>query len=148
MPIAVESDPRVAVIQDYFRKVDTRDPDLLDLFTDDVAFFFPKFGAGRGKAGLAGLGRRLEAWLASLDHDIPGFRYVIAGDDIVVEGTEWGMTHAGERWPDGAVSQGRFCSVFTFEGLRIRRMFIYVDPDFTSADAERIRLLRGDAEAA
>ena len=37
------------------------------------------------------------------------------------------------------------CSTFT--GTLIRSIHIYVDPDFTSADRDRIRILRGEAAA-
>ncbi|MCA0891783.1 hypothetical protein [Qipengyuania flava] len=57
--------------------------------------------------------------------------------------TEFGETIAGEKWPDYDISHGRFCSVFEFDGLVITRMYIYVDPDFTSADKERIDLIAG-----
>lgn len=80
--------------------------------------------------------------LENLEHDIGGFNYIVSGNSIVVEGTERGVTRNGVHWPDGVVSQGRFCSVFEFDGVFIRRMHIYVDPDFTSEDQDRIRILR------
>lgn len=131
----------------YFRGADSRDPAWLDLFTEDVELFFPKFGLTRGKAAVAGFGARLAAELKNLEHDIPGLRSIVAGDTIVVEGTEGGVTRSGLRWPDGVVSQGRSCDVFTFAGTLIRSIHIYVDPDFTSADRDRIRILRGEAAA-
>lgn len=138
---------RLDVITAYFRGADDRDPAWLDLFTEDVELFFPKFGLTRGKAAVAEFGARLAAELESLEHDIPGLHTIVAGDTIVVEGTEAGVTRSGLRWPDGVVSQGRFCDVFTFAGTLIRSVHIYVDPDFTSADRDRIRILRGEAAA-
>ncbi|WP_342235412.1 nuclear transport factor 2 family protein [Inquilinus sp. OTU3971] len=141
------TEARLKVIDAYFRGTDSRDPAFLDLFTEDVELFFPKFGLTRGKAAVAQFGARLTAELESLEHDIPGLRTIVAGDTIVVEGTEAGVTRAGLRWPDGVVSQGRFCDVFDFAGTLIRSVHIYVDPDFTSADRDRIRILRGEAAA-
>ena len=138
---------RLEVITAYFRGADNRDPAFLDVFTEDVELFFPKFGLTRGKVAVAEFGARLAAELESLEHDIPGLRTIVAGDTIVVEGTEAGITRSGLRWPDGVVSQGRFCDVFEFEGTLIRSVHIYVDPDFTSADRDRIRILRGEAAA-
>jgi hypothetical protein len=43
------SQKQIKIIETYFRKVDARDSTLLDLFTDDVQMFFPKFGLGYGK---------------------------------------------------------------------------------------------------
>ena len=80
--------------------------------------------------------------LNKLEHDIDGLRFIEAGDTIVVEGREWGEMADGTPFPDGVVSQGLFCSVFEFEGERIRAVRIYVDPDFPSLDHTRIAALR------
>lgn len=135
---------RIALIKAYFAKIDRRDASYLDDVADDVELFFPKFGTGRGKADLMLFGQRLSADLQSLTHDIEGFRFIVSGDTIVVEGQESGVTAAGIAWPDGVISQGRFCNVFDFQGLKMRRIAIYVDPDFASTHADRIRLLRGE----
>lgn len=134
---------RIETIRTYFRRVDARDPALMDLFTDDVEFFFPKFGVARGKAAVAEFGARLARYLDSLEHDIDGLNFIVAGDTIAVEGREWGLTTDGVRWPDGVISQGRFCNVFEFRDHLISRTYTYVDPDFTSADHDRVRALRG-----
>lgn len=71
--------------------------------------------------------------------------FTVDGDRIAVEGQERGVTRAGETWPDGMVSEGRFCNVFEFEGLLIARAYIYVDPDFIGADAHTLSLYRGSS---
>ncbi|MCZ0732870.1 nuclear transport factor 2 family protein [Phreatobacter sp. AB_2022a] len=134
---------RIAIIKAYFAKIDRGDASYLDDVTDDVELFFPKFGTGRGKADLILFGKRLGRDLQSLAHDIDGFSYIVSGNTIVVEGRESGVTAAGIAWPDGEISQGRFCNVFDFQGLKMRRIAIYVDPDFASTHADRIHLLRG-----
>ncbi|WP_315138577.1 nuclear transport factor 2 family protein [Achromobacter marplatensis] len=133
-----ESVARLRAIRTYFEKVDAGDGSYLDLFAEDVLFFFPKFGEGRGKQALTDFGGRIGQVLESIQHDIDGFRYTEAGNTVVVEGQESGTTRDKVRWPDGVVSQGRFCSVFEFSGALISRMSIYVDPDFTSSDHERV----------
>lgn len=134
------SEERVERIREYFRRVDERDPSLLDLFTDDVRFFFPKFGSGRGKAALADFGARIGAYLERLQHDIEGLAFTVEGDRIAVEGQESGVTSTGVVWPDGVASEGRFCNVFEFEGLLMSRVHIYVDPDFTGSDGFTLSL--------
>lgn len=131
---------RIDIIQTYFRKVGAGDVSLIELFAEDFTFHFPKFGVGKGKGDFALFAARGGASLRSIGHNIADFRYIVGGDDIVVEGTEFGVMTDGVQWPDYRVSQGRFCSVFSFDGMLIRRMFIYVDPDFTSADTDRIRI--------
>lgn len=144
MSFDASDDDRLKAIDTYLRKVDARDPTVLDVFTDDVQMFFPKFGLAHGKAALAKLSETLTGELASIEHDIDGFHYIVSGNFVVVEGTERGVTRNGVYWPDGVVSEGRFCNVFEFDGVLIQRRHIYVDPDYTSADQDRIRMLRGE----
>jgi hypothetical protein len=56
----------------------------------------------------------------------------------VVEGTSEGQGRDNVRWCGGETSGGRFCNVFEFnDDDLIKRMYIYLDPDFTSADKDR-----------
>lgn len=133
---------RIEIVKAYFRKVDRRDPSVLLLFTDDVQLFFPKFGTARGSKALADFSERVARQLTELEHDIDAFLYTAEGDRLVVEGTESGRLWDGAQWPDGKISQGRFCSVFEFDGELIGRMHIYVDPDFGNQDRERLAIYR------
>lgn len=139
-----DAEARIETIRTYFRRVDADDPRVLDLFTEDAEIFFPKFGRRRGKAAVAAFSDRVRSHLAHLDHDIAGLTFVVSGDIVVAEGREWGVTRDGVHWPDGVISEGLFCNVFAFEGPLIRRCHIYVDPDFTGADAERLRIFAAD----
>ncbi|RAW06080.1 hypothetical protein DKQ62_15770 [Halomonas elongata] len=133
---------RLDIVQDYFRRVDAGDPSVTALFTENVSFYFPKFGPASGKAALVEFGERIRREVPELVHDIDAFRYIVDDDHVVVEGTESGRLRDGTTWPDGEISQGRFCSVFAFEDDLIRRMHIYVDPDFGNADQARLEVLR------
>ncbi|KXF56479.1 hypothetical protein AXA44_34635 [Rhodococcus sp. SC4] len=135
------STQRVELTKEYFRRVDAGADTLLDLFTDNVQLYFPKFGDGHGKDDLREFATRLGSQLRSIEHDIEGFNILVAGDHVVVEGFEKGVTRDGESWPDGVISTGRFCNVFEFDGLLIKRVHVYVDPDFTSSHKERIAQL-------
>lgn len=139
--VVPDIDPRRAVIETYFRKVDAQDPSIVELFAEDFELFFPKFGRARGKDALLRLGAALGAQLASIDHDIASLHYIVSGDTIAVEGQERGVNRDGTRWPDGIINEGRFCNVFHFDGQLIRRVYIYLDPDFTNADTGRVRAL-------
>jgi len=94
---------------------------------------------------MAEFAQRLGADLGSLEHDIDGLDIMQAsGNRVVVEGREWGTTADGRRWPDGAVSTGLFCNVFTFRGDLISSLHVYTHPDFTSGHIEKVdQLHRG-----
>ncbi|WP_196779999.1 nuclear transport factor 2 family protein [Malaciobacter molluscorum] len=126
---------------EYFKKVDNGDSSYLELFTDDVDFFFPKFGQKKGKEALFEFGNRIGNSLRSIWHDIDGFQIMSVDNKVVVEGQEGGVMSDGTSWPDNNISIGRFCSVFEFTGKLISRMYVYVDPDFPSRDLERISIL-------
>lgn len=136
---------RSEIVRTYFRMVDAGDPGLLDLYTDDVELFFPKFGLGRGKDDMVEFAHRLWLDLGSIEHDIDGLDIMISGDRVIVEGREWGTLADGTAWPDGQISSGRFCNVFTFRGTQISSVHIYADPDIASTHAEKIEQLRRDA---
>lgn len=133
---------RIEVINNYFAKIDNRafDENYYNLVTEDVQLYFPKFGFKRGKAGLSQLGERFGRFIKKLRHDFECFNYISQGDQIVVEGIVEGETVDGIKWPDNEFAHGRFCNVFEFEGLLIKRVHIYEDPDFTSQDLKRIEI--------
>lgn len=138
--IMAESD-LVELVVKYFEKIDAGDPGYLELFSEDVDFFFPKFGQAKGKDALVEFGNRIGSSLTSIWHDVKGFQITTAGNKVIVEGQEGGVMSDGTSWPDNKVSTGRFCSVFEFNGTLISRMYVYVDPDFPSRDRERISVL-------
>jgi hypothetical protein len=39
----------LAAVKQYFISADAGQPDVLDLFTDEVQIYFPKFGSRKGK---------------------------------------------------------------------------------------------------
>lgn len=129
---------RLAIALEYFRRVDRSDPTVLDLFTEDATLYFPKFGVVRGKAAIGAFAQGFGSEIVEIEHDIDHFNIYPSGDILVVEGTERGRSRTGGAWPKGVYSQGRFCNVFEFDGERIKKVNIYTDPDFNSADAPRV----------
>jgi SnoaL-like protein len=123
--------------EEYYRRADAGRPDFLDLFTEDVELFFPKFGVRGGKAALVELGNGLSGSLKSIEHDRQGLSCVAVGQTVLVEGTTHGETRDGTQWEGGKTPGGRFCSAFEFRGHLISRMYIYLDPDYGSADRAR-----------
>ena len=129
---------RIATTVTYFRYVDSADPAVLDLFTNDASMFFPKLGIAQGKAAIAAFAVHFGTEVVRIVHDIDKFNIMRSGDFVIVEGTVTGELKSGRTFPDGLHSFGMFCNVFEFEGTLIKRVSIYEDPDFGSGDTDRV----------
>jgi ketosteroid isomerase-like protein len=126
---------QIATIKEYYRRSDNFSPDLLDLFTDDFTFYYPKFGFGRGRKDFEQFAVGLLSSAKILVHPIEAMRFVEQGTSIVVEGIVEGELHSGAVWKAGTSAAGRFCSLFDFRNGLISRMHIYVDPDYGSMNS-------------
>lgn len=136
-------------IETYFKKIDSGkfDDEYFDLYTEDVEMYYPKFGFEKGKQGIKNFGKVIGMHLEKLTHDIQNFRYAFSDHVIVVEGNEKGITRSGKEWPDYKTSFGKFCNVFEFDGELIKRVHIYVDPDFASEDTERVTIFSNEFQS-
>ena len=128
---------RITAVKSYFVRVDAGQQDVLDLFDDDIEFYFPKFGRGKGKQDLVAMWTGLGGVIESISHDAETFSYLMSGDTVVVEGTTNGRYRSGAEWSGGATPGGRFCNLFEFNGPLIRRLRVYLDPDYAGEDAKR-----------
>jgi len=138
----VGSDQHLSSARTYFAELDSgRIPD--ELFSPDFEFWFPKFGVGHGLEELREFATGLISGGLKVTHHRDRLKYYSFGSHVVVEGTTFGTDGAGQSWNGGETSGGRFCSVFDFDdsGL-IRRMYVYMDPDYTGADRDRFRWKR------
>jgi ketosteroid isomerase-like protein len=128
---------QIATIRTYFAKLNAGDMSLLDLFTEDVELYFPKFGIGRGKDQLLSAFGGLMQSLQRITHDLSSLAFIEEGPRVAVEGCTSGVTSDGTAWVCRETPGGRFCSVFTFADGRIARMHIHLDPDYAGKDADR-----------
>jgi hypothetical protein len=125
------------IVKSYFRRADSGDFPT-EYFTADFEFYVPKFGIGRGVSSFFEMARGIQATRVHSRHHHDSFRFIEAGDKLVVEGTTEGLGRDNIAWCGGRTPGGRFCSVFEFdEHHLIKRMYIYLDPDFASADKDR-----------
>lgn len=129
--------PHIDIAKRYFHLADAGDPAILDLLTDDITLYFPKFGTRVGKDAVLQFVGGLFSKVERLVHEPDNYRYLVAGDTIVVEGTESGVMRSGAVFPVPGVTDGRFCNVFTFRDGRICSLHIYVDPDVAGEDKQR-----------
>lgn len=137
MKSSTETEKRIAIAKEYFRRGDAGDATIINMFTDDVEFYFPKFGTRSGKAAVGAFVRGLLSQVQSLQHYQDEYTYIASGDFVVVEGWESGVAKGGAAWPVKGRSDGRFCNVFRFRGELISHLHVYVDPDFAGRDTDR-----------
>ena len=134
----LSGDKKLQTLLDYFKLADQGSPGVLDLFHEDVEFYFPKFGFGVGRQAFLEFVKGFEGTLEFIRHDYDRLTFISAGDHVVVEGTSHGKM-SGHTWVGGETPGGRFCNVFTFRSDRIASIHIYLDPDYTGEDAPRFR---------
>jgi SnoaL-like domain len=128
---------RTDIAKSYFRRVDSGDFPT-EYFTADFEFYVPKFGIGRGASSFHEMVRGVQPTRVQSCHHHESLQFIEAGNKLVVEGTTEGLGLNNVAWCGGKTPGGRFCSVFEFdEQSLIKRMYIYLDPDFTSADKDR-----------
>lgn len=125
------------LVRQYFERGDAGSPDLLDLFSDNIEFYFPKFGVGRGKQEFGEFAAGLFGSLNHLAHDFEALHITECQHLVIVEGTTVGETAEGIAWSGGSTPGGRFASVFELSGGLITRMYVYLDPDYGSVDKAR-----------
>jgi ketosteroid isomerase-like protein len=137
MNTKTETDARIALVKEYFRKGDVGDATIVEMFADDVELYFPKFGTRSGKQAVGAFVQGLLTQVQRLQHHQDEYTYIASGDFVVAEGWESGVMKDGTAWPVEGRTDGRFCNVFRFRGDLISHLHIYVDPDFTGQDESR-----------
>ena len=125
------------IVREYYVRLDAGRADLLDLFSEDAQFYFPKFGISRGKSTFSDLIGGLLTAVAAISHDIDGLDFIVEGNRVAVEGITKGRLHDGTEWAGGSTPGGRFSSIFEVEDNLIVRMHVYLDPDYGGADTAR-----------
>ena len=132
-----DSKNAVGIAKQYFALLDAGSPALLDLLTEDVQIYFPKFGIGRGKQAFAEALTGIAGAIQSVEHPAESFVYIQQAERLAVEGRTRGVLKSGARWASGETPGGRFCNVFEFRGDLISRVHIYLDPDYAGEDRDR-----------
>jgi ketosteroid isomerase-like protein len=137
MEVKVMADEqRKAVALEYLKRLD-RGENFFDLFDDHAEVYFPKWGVACGREQFEKLFMDLGSIIARFKHDMAYVNVVQQGDTVVVEGTSHGATKSGIEWRAGVTHAGRWCDVFEIRNFKIQRCFIYLDPDYESADTAR-----------
>ena len=127
---------RKSVALEYLKRLD-HGGDFFALFADDAELYFPKWGIAYGIDEIRKLFGEVASILKAIKHDYAHFNYVINGDTVVVEGTSHGTHASGTEWRAGVTHAGLWCDVFEIRDFKIQRLYIYLDPDYASADTQR-----------
>jgi hypothetical protein len=127
---------RKALALEYLKRLD-RGESFFELFDDHAQVYFPKWGLANGRAEIEKLFGDVGGTLSRIVHDYAYFNYIVQADSVVVEGTSSGKTAGGVEWRAGVTHAGRWCDVFEIRDFKIQRLFIYLDPDYASADVAR-----------
>jgi len=64
-----ETELNVSIAKEYFRRADAGRADLLDLMTQDVQLYFPKFGVARGRQAFREVAAGLGGVFDWVEHD-------------------------------------------------------------------------------
>lgn len=121
-----------SIAMEYYRRLDAGDPTLMDLFSDDAEFYFPRFGVSMGKSSFQDLLSGLLARIEAISHDQANLLFIAEGDKVAVEGKTKGKMKDGQSWNGGSTVGGRFSSIFEVTDGLISRMYVYLDPDYTT----------------
>jgi ketosteroid isomerase-like protein len=135
-PITMTDEQRKTIALEYLRRLD-RGESFFDLFDDHAEVYFPKWGIATGRANFEKLFADLGSIVAKFKHDLAYLNVIQQGDTVVVEGTSYGTTQSGVEWRAGVTHAGRWVDVFEIRDFKIQRCFIYLDPDYESADTAR-----------
>ena len=132
---AMTDEQRKSVALDYIVKLD-RGENFFGLFAPNAQVLVPKWGIATGLDEITEAFTAMAGKVAATRHDYAYFNYVHSGDVVVIEGTSSGRTTDGAEWQAaGTTHRGRWCDVFEIRDGLIQRLFIYLDPDYSDADA-------------
>jgi SnoaL-like domain len=134
-----------SIVIEYFKRFD-RGGDVLELFAEDADVYFPKWGVARGRAEIGRCFGDISTLFTSILHHPEYLKMVVHEDVVVAEGITSGFAADGTEWRAGVTHGGRFVDWFEIRDFKIQRCFIYLDPDYASADTERYPWLRDSAE--
>lgn len=127
---------RKAIALEYLKRLDRKE-NFFDLLDDHAQVCFPKWGLANGRKEFEKLFNDVAGTLSFVVHDYAYFNYIVQGETVVVEGTSYGKTASGVEWRAGITHAGRWCDIFEIRNFKIHRLFIYLDPDYASADVAR-----------
>lgn len=136
-------DERKRVALNYLKTLDNggehEGVGLFDFFAEDAQVYFPKWGIARGIAEVQQLFADVGSTFKGIQHHYDTFNYMMTGTPtFVVEGTSHGE-HIDGTWEadNPAWGAGRWCDVFEVEDGKIKRLHIYLDPDYAGKDTAR-----------
>lgn len=143
-------DARKAIATSYLKALDaggvspTTGLGLFDHFADDAEVYFPKWGIARGKDEIIRMFSDIGGTLKGITHHYEDFTWYMTGTDrFAVEGMSHGEHRDGPWKADKpGWGAGRWCDCFEVADGKVRRLFIYLDPDYAGKDTQRYPWIR------
>ncbi len=118
-------DERKSVASEYLKGLDTG-KDIFPLFAEDAEVFFPNWGVALGIDSIKNLFADLGGMVEDFKHHHAYINWIIQGDMVVAEGSSEGKLKTGETWSDS-----KWCDVFEIRDGKIKRLYIYLDPEYS-----------------
>ena len=103
-------DHRISIAQEYFRRADAGRADIVELMTEDVQLYFPKYGIGHGKKAFVEFATGMGGVFAEVQHDFRDYHFMSADRHLIVEGTTRGTMKNGKSWSAGGMVCEKKCA--------------------------------------
>jgi len=130
-----DSKRMIEIAKSYFRKVDAADSSVVDLFSHDLAVFFPGLGEIRGPEAFLKFASGIRGQIEKIEHFPEEYRYSPSGSSLYVEGHEKGEFQDGTKF-----GRNLFVVACDFSPeYKIERMYIYTNPDFAEERKSRFK---------
>lgn len=130
-----EAEQKKNIALEYLRRLD-QGKDFFDLFSDDAEVWAPydtpdgKHSIAVGKKEYKELFDTLAEMVEEIEHNHAYFNTTVDGDKVIIEGTSKGKL-ASDKWAE-RWEESRFVDIFEIRDNEIKRLYIYLDPDYSS----------------
>ncbi len=130
-----EAEQKKNIALEYLRRLD-QGKDFFDLFSDDAEVWAPydtpdgKRSKAVGKEEYKELFATLAEMVEEIEHNHAYFNTTVDGDKVIIEGTSKGKL-ASDKWAE-RWEESRFVDIFEIRNNEIKRLYIYLDPDYSS----------------
>ena len=110
---------KIKIVSEYFMRADQGRPDIIELFQEDAAVYFPKFAFVFGRNSFLEMVKGFERAWEYIQHDYDRLTFIPSADYLIVEGTSHGRM-SGKSWAGGKLLAGVSATSSSFEMVAYR----------------------------